>query len=520
MKPKILLVDDKLENIIALEETLANLEVEYIRALSGKEALRQVLKHDFALLIIDVQMPELNGYQTVELLRQSSEHKHLPVIFVSAIYSDDYYKIKGFEVGAIDFIAKPFAPEILRGKVYNYLELYTHKMALVERNQQLQQANAELARATRLKEEFFANMSHELRTPLNAILSMSELLTDGIYGAINEKQIKAVGYIDEAAHLLLSLITDILDLSKIEAGKMELKPQTVVIEDVCRSCVQMVKQIAMKKQISVHLSYDENVKTLFGDERAIKEILVNLLNNAVKFTPNKGKVSLELLGDEINRVVNISVIDTGIGIPAHELDKLFQPFVQIDSRLNRPYEGTGLGLALVYKLAKLHKGHVNVKSEVGKGSTFTVSLPWQESDKVPTLSEEVTTHIKIRHAGAVVLIAEDNEANIVGVETGLTNYGYQVIVTHNGAEAIERAKESKPAIILMDIQMPGMDGLEAIKQIRVDADKQLARTPIIAVTALAMHGDKARCFDAGATAYLSKPLNIKRLVEEIERQIV
>ena len=144
MTPKILLVDDKLENILALEETLANLEVEYIRALSGKEALRHVLKHEFALLIIDVQMSEMDGYQTVEFLRQSGEHKHLPVIFISAIYSEDYYKIKGIEIGAIDFIVKPFAPEILRGKVHQFLELYSYKMELIDRNRQLQEANAAL----------------------------------------------------------------------------------------------------------------------------------------------------------------------------------------------------------------------------------------------------------------------------------------------------------------------------------------------------------------------------------------
>jgi PAS domain S-box-containing protein len=384
-------------------------------------------------------------------------------------------------------------------------------------------ANAELARAARLKDEFLANMSHELRTPLSAILSMSELLTDGTYGKINTDQLKAVGHIEYGGRHLLSLINDILDLSKIEAGKMQLEPENIIIDGVCHSCIQMVKLIAMRKQVSVRFSSDEKVKTLFADQRAVKQILVNLLNNAVKFTP-QGKVTLKLQGDEINRVVNINVIDTGIGIPEHELDNLFKPFVQIDSGLNRKHEGTGLGLALVYKLVKLHGGSLRVKSEVGKGSTFTVSLPWQESDKVPSLHEDdyVTTKkdIKIRHAGAVVLMAEDNETNIVAVESGLTRYGYNIIVTRNGIEAIDRAHETLPALILMDIQMPGMDGLEATKQIRADADEQLAKIPIIALTALAMPGDQKRCLAAGANLYLSKPVNVKRLVEEIERQLL
>ncbi len=227
-------------------------------------------------------------------------------------------------------------------------------------------------------------------------------------------------------------------------------------------------------------------------------------------------------GDEINRVANIKVIDTGIGIPEHEWENLFKPFMQIDSSLNRHHEGTGLGLSLVYKLVELHGGSVSIKSEVGKGSTFTVSLPWQESDKVPIISEDdyttpVKKDIKVRNKGAVVLVAEDNEANIVIVESGLTAYGYKVIITRDGGEAIERAHETLPAIILMDIQMPGMDGFEATKQIRADANKQLAKTPIIALTALAMPGDKERCLAAGANVYLSKPVNIKRLVAEIER---
>jgi len=387
-----------------------------------------------------------------------------------------------------------------------------------KRTAELSQANAELARAARLKNEFFANMSHELRTPLNTILSMSELLSDGIYGEVNAEQLKAAVYIEDGGHHLLSLITDILDLSKIEAGKMELHPENIIIENVCHASMQMVKQIAMKKQVSVLFASNGDVKTIFADERAIKQILVNLLNNAVKFTPRKGKVALELQGDKINRMANINVIDTGIGIEEHELDKLFKPFVQIDSSLNRQHEGTGLGLALVYKLAKLHGGSVQVKSKIGKGSTFTVSLPWQDNEKIPSRSDNdyvtIKKDIKVRNKGAIVLMAEDNEANIVSVQSGLKAYGYNVIVTRDGIEAIERAKEIKPAIILMDIQMPGMDGLEAIKQIR--ADEQLAKIPIIALTALAMPGDQKCCLDAGANVYLSKPANIKRLVGEIE----
>lgn len=422
---------------------------------------------------------------------------------------------------------------ILLGIVTDITQRKQAEQALVDLNQRLGQrvsertaalsyANAELARAARLKDEFLANMSHELRTPLNAILTMSEFLHDGLYGEINEEQLKAVKHIEEGGSHLLSLINNILDLSKIEAGKINLQVETVIVEDVCHICIQKVKQMAIKKNVAILFASDDLMKMIRADERALKQILVNLVNNAVKFTPAKGKVTLSLQGDAINRVAHFHVIDTGIGIPEDEMELLFKPFVQLDGGSSRHHEGTGLGLTLVYKLTERHGGSVHVESEVGKGSKFTVSLPWQvpseevsrSNDEPPTVTKK---DITVHHASALVLLAEDNETNIVTLQSGLTEYGYKVIVTRNGVEVIECLQETSPAVILMDIQMPGMDGLEATKQIR--ANKEFAKIPIIALTALVMPGDKERCFDAGANAYLSKPVNIKRLVEEIEKQL-
>ena len=385
-----------------------------------------------------------------------------------------------------------------------------------KRTIELSRANAELARAARLKDEFMANMSHELRTPLNAVLTMSELLTDGIYGNINQEQLEAVGHIDKGGRHLLSLINDILDLSKIEAGKMELKPKVVIIGEVCFACIQMVKQMALQKRVKITFTCDDEVKTIMADERALKQILVNLLNNAIKFTHEKGQITLELQASIKDKILHLIVTDTGIGIPEHELKNLFKPFVQIKSSLNREHEGTGLGLALVYKLAELHGGSVQVKSKIEQGSKFTVSLPWQENNSSPAIDEQkhYNKKIQIRHVSALILIAEDNEINIIAIHNGLTGYGYKVDIARDGIEAVQIAQEINPAIIIMDIQMPGMDGLTAIRQIR--ADKQLDKTPIIALTALAMPGDKEHCITAGANIYLSKPVNIKQLVEKIE----
>ncbi|MCB0163343.1 MAG: GAF domain-containing protein [Anaerolineae bacterium] len=393
------------------------------------------------------------------------------------------------------------------------------------RTSELQVANAELARASRLKDEFLASMSHELRTPLNAILGMAEVLQDQVYGPLTPKQMKTTQTIEHSGRHLLSLINDILDLSKIGAGKLSLNPHPVVIKNVCETSLQFVKQMAHTSQIKLVANYDDQAETLSADELRLKQILVNLLSNAVKFTPEGGRVGLEVNGDPANQVVTFTVWDTGIGISEEDLSKLFQPFVQLDSRLSRAYSGTGLGLSLVYRLTEMHGGSITVESEIGQGSRFTVSLPWQLStDKKAKLQPDnpiqngySEPNVFQRQLKPLVLLAEDNEANIQMIFDYLTVTDHQVVVARNGFEATQQAREKRPDIILMDIQMPEMDGLEAIRQLRTDPC--LATTPIIALTALAMPGDKERCLAAGATDYLSKPISLKQLINVINSQI-
>jgi CheY-like chemotaxis protein len=302
---------------------------------------------------------------------------------------------------------------------------------------------------------------------------------------------------------------------------MEWHPSPVNVTEICQASLQFVKQMAMKKQIKLLFASDGKLSTLLVDERSMKQILVNLLSNAVKFTPEWGRVVMELEGDENRKIACFSVSDTGIGIPESQIERMFQPFVQIDGSLSRSHEGTGLGLSLVSKLAEAHGGSVTVESTVGKGSKFIVSLPWLDgsevsqsvakTEKVPTIDEKVpstTTAIP-----TLVLLVEDQEINIFGIQNCLANCGYEVIVASNGKEALEKIKEKKPALILMDIQMPVMDGLEAIRKIR--ADKEVADIPIIALTALAMSGDRERCLEVGANEYLSKPVNLRKLVSVI-----
>jgi CheY-like chemotaxis protein len=366
-------------------------------------------------------------------------------------------------------------------------------------------------------------MSHELRTPLNSILGLSESLLERYQETLNESQQRSLHMIETSGKHLLDLINDILDLSKIEAGKFDYYPQLIQVNDLCKSSIIFVKNQAAQKGIKLTYEIEEDISNLFADPRRLKQILVNLLTNAVKFTPHHGQVMLKVNLE--HEVIRFSVIDSGIGIAPEDLRRLFTPFVQLDSSLNRQFEGTGLGLAITQKLTDLHGGSIDVESEVGKGSRFTVNLPYQPEVSHLTPTEELSLEPRLQaidhfdlqpqqeKTHAHILLVEDNEANILTIGEYLEAHGYKIIKANDGLEAIEKAQEFSPDIILMDIQIPVMDGLEATRRLR--ADVRFASTPIIALTALAMPGDRERCLEAGANEYMSKPVSLKGLLGTI-----
>jgi CheY-like chemotaxis protein/anti-sigma regulatory factor (Ser/Thr protein kinase) len=390
----------------------------------------------------------------------------------------------------------------------------------------------ELARAARTKDEFLAGMSHELRTPLSAILGLTEVLQEQTAGPLNEYQLKSLQVIEESGRHLLALINDILDLSKIEASELDLQLSTVPLETICQVSLQFVKQAALKKKIQLSSSLHNASTMIQVDTRRFKQILVNLLSNAVKFTPEGGQVGLEVVEEPEQKRFQFTVWDTGIGIAPEYLPQLFKPFVQIDSSLSREYEGTGLGLALVYRLTELHGGSISVSSEPGQGSRFTIFLPQTQASEAVEEPEPVEAPPKVSSlpqvpAGAasagpkenppLILLAEDNEDNIRIFGDYLEATGYHLVIARNGLEAIKQAREVSPALILMDIQLPKMDGLQVIRHLR--GEPQLAGIPIIALTALAMSGDRERCLAAGANDYLSKPVGLKDLTNAIKAQL-
>ena len=384
----------------------------------------------------------------------------------------------------------------------------------------IRQLNGELEQLMQLKDQFLANMSHELRTPLGVILTLSESLMDHLYGQVTAQQKEMLGRIHQHGHHLLSLINDILDIAKIESGVLELEMSQVDVREVCQYSLQMVHVAARQKRIALCSKLDFALQVITADELRLTQMLINLLTNAVKFTPEGGEVGLDVTCDAAQQVARFSVWDTGIGIAAADQARLFRPFVQLDGGLRRANEGAGLGLALVARLAELHDGRVALESAPGQGSRFTITLPWQQpsSDSLPPAMALPVESMPVTATGAtLILLVEDHAHTSAALAFYLTNQHYRVVTTGNGTEALTLALQHRPDLILTDIQMSDMDGLALVHRLRQQT--ACVKIPIIALTAHAMSGDRERFLAAGFTDYLSKPVDLRHLKAMIAKYL-
>ncbi|MFY8150246.1 MAG: ATP-binding protein [Prochlorococcaceae cyanobacterium] len=440
------------------------------------------------------------------------------------------------DVEFITYVAGQIGIAIQQSSLFTQvqLELSDKKIAeekLIQTNKQLATTNIELARATRLKDEFLATMSHELRTPLNGILGMAESLDANVYGSLTAKQSTALREITDCGQHLLSLINDILDITKIEAGKLQTEPQPTFIPELCSSCLTTVKQLMASKMITLDSDIQPDIPLCMIDPRLIKQILINLLSNAIKFTPPGGRITMssrlenKTHDKSTETQLVFEVKDTGIGIDLQNREKIFMPFIQIESSLNRQYGGTGLGLSIVKKIVEAMGGSIRLDSELGKGSSFKVKLPFQAAavphHRVPAsldpstqLSDGAMTgpeQSARSHHKTSILLAEDNRDNSLMYLRYLKAKGYNLTHASNGQQAVEIAASQPIDILILDMSMPELDGFEVMRRLRGSTESRIAQIPIIVLTAMAMKGDRERCLSAGADEYLSKPVKLNQL---------
>jgi signal transduction histidine kinase/CheY-like chemotaxis protein len=387
-----------------------------------------------------------------------------------------------------------------------------------ETNQQLRDTNQRLVEANRAKTEFLANVSHELRTPLNGILGFSDLLVDASFGELTDEQREFVHDIRDSGEHLLELINDILDLSKIEVGKMKIDRQDVEVPGTLRDVVAMMRSLAAKKNINLSWEVEDGIEMASLDRGMFRQLLVNLMSNAVKFTPDSGKVTIGAERD--GETLRVVVQDTGIGIAAEDRAKIFQEFYQVDGSYSRKYQGTGLGLALVDRMMKLHGGSIEVASESGHGSTFTCTFPdcLVERARHAEAPQAAAAAPQAPREKRTILVVEDNDLNRKLARNALQSRAYCVIEAKTGPEALELARRHRPDLVLMDVQLPEMDGLEVTR--RLKADPVTTHIRVVALSAFARNEDQDRALAAGCDGYITKPIRLSTFPAQIESHFV
>jgi PAS domain S-box-containing protein len=650
---KILLVDDLPENLFALEVILSNENYLCVKANSGNEALKILLhQQDFAIILIDVQMPMMDGFETVELIRQIEKLKHVPIIFLTASMDNSQQIFKGYQAGAVDYMIKPLSPEILKAKVAVFVDLHTKNQELLVQAEQLKKLNTDLIdqklrseyslslieashdplfaistegkitdmnnasvkvtgitrpkligtdffdyftepqmarevyqkvfengfvadsplilrhkngklihvlfngsvykddkgnvlgaaivardvtnqkiietelieakvfaenstiiakNAVKAKQQFLSNMSHEIRTPMNAIIGFTKVV---LRTNITDKQKEYLNAIKISGDALIVLINDILDLAKVDAGKMTFEKTPFKMKSSIAAMLHLFETKIQEKNLKLVKEYDSKIPdVLVGDPIRLHQIILNLVSNAVKFT-SKGKitVSVDLLHEDEDKVIlKFAVTDTGIGISEEKIGTIFENFQQATSETSRLYGGTGLGLAIVKQLIEPQNGTIRVNSTIHKGSTFSFTLPFQKTNSDVELENELT-EIDSEMKNIKVLVVEDIALNQLLMKTLLDDFGFELDIAENGKIAIEKLQEKDFDIILMDLQMPEMNGFEATKYIR---NTMHSTIPIIALTADVTTVDVDKCKAVGMNDYIAKPVDETELYNKI-----
>lgn len=518
----ILLVDDQPAKLLSYEAILAPLQERLIKAGSGREALELLLKHEIAVVLMDVSMPGLDGFELAELIREHPRFQRTAIIFVSAVHLTDLDRLKGYESGAVDYVSVPVIPQILRAKVGAFAELYRQTREIERLNAELErrvaartaELEASLARqaelaerlqeADRRKDHFLALLAHELRNPLAPVSNAVAIMRRK---AIADSELAwCRDVIERQTSQLSRLVDDLLDVSRITLGKIRLRKEPLDLSAVVADAVETSRPFIDAKGHQLTITMPEKPIRLMGDSARLTQVIANLLNNAARYQAPGGLIGVSLAEEDGH--ARIAVRDRGIGIPPESLVHLFELFSQ-GGREPDSQGGLGIGLSLVKTLVGLHGGTVTAFSAgPDTGSEFVVQLPAlsPEPVRVPEPAGESSRELPAR--ALRILVVDDSRDSAESLAMLLRMAGHEVLVAHDGLQAVELATAERPSVMLLDIGLPGMDGYEVCRRVRAQG---LSDTLIVAMTGYGQERDRQRSSEAGFNGHTVKPVEIDEI---------
>ncbi|HEX7840976.1 MAG TPA: response regulator [Kofleriaceae bacterium] len=516
----ILLVDDEPRNLDALEAILDDPSYRLIRADSADSALRELLQNDVAAIVLDIKMPGISGFELASLIKGMKKFRQTPIVFLTAYLLEDEDVLAGYGAGAVDYLTKPIKPAILRHKIAVFADLFRKTRALAELNDTLEQrvrqrtedlerSEAALRDADRQKDQFLATLAHELRNPLAPLRTGLDLLVQSSEAG-TPPAARVLAAMNRQLNHMVRLIDDLLDVSRISRGVLELRREPSDLGSIIRNAIDAARPFIASKQQMVEFESRAAARADVDPTR-VAQIIGNLLHNASKFSASRAQLRVELTRDRDDAIIR--VIDPGIGIPAAEIERAFDMFAQVRNPSTAGGSGLGIGLALARRLAELHGGTlVGSSAGEGRGSTFTLTL--KNINALPNVARapgSANAPRPAQNGKLEIVIIEDNDDAADTLAMWLEEMGHSVKIARTGPEGLELVRDSRPQLVLCDVGLPGMDGVEVCRQVKALA--MVSQPVMVALTGWGMEADRKRTREAGFDHHLVKPVAPDKLRE-------